>query len=89
MSDIGVGDWVECVAAISKRPHALTIGRLYQVTRVYPGPFSRCEFGVEVSGASSVSESGFSCNNFRPIYRPKQAIIEALKAPPKHVKERV
>jgi len=102
---IGPGDWVECVDAstppgFTLRAH-LAVGRLYLVewVGVVPPGFSNPgapairlmghPSGLNRMGRQTV---GWAIARFRPIYRPKQEIIEALKAPvartPKVVREK-
>lgn len=85
---IGPGDWVECVDA-APRDYAdvrLTLGAIYQVHHVADlGPWG---LGVWLTDNPSASWSGgYHADRFRPIYTPKQELIETLKAPPRRMKE--
>jgi hypothetical protein len=89
MSDLGPGDWVECVDN-GPRPTGLpapelTVGSLYQVESL-----AELDIGIAVylvgrpnprDGAFHAGRqiSGYALARFRPIYRPKQSIIEQLK----------
>lgn len=93
MSDIGPGDWVECVksrAAHPVREHFgghLVVGTIYCVKTVFLGRYADGVQGegITVRGIVAVNaegrEGGWPLEYFRPIYRPKQSIIEALKQP--------
>jgi len=88
-SDIGPGDFVECVDA---RPCAfsgkslLVAGAIYQVYDLDVGVSPDGELGlalslVEISDCDLAGRFVFCATRFRPIYRPKSEIIESLKAP--------
>lgn len=88
--DIGVGDWVECICArtcgcgcFPAGTSVLILGKIYQVETV-------CSHIEESPGLTLVEVSTpgdhhcFPARDFRPIYRPKQELIESLM-----VKQRV
>lgn len=91
---IGPGDWIECVDAANLRlfgiiPTPIISGlrarNLYQVADLAheATPFGRhCVVLLVGCGFQS-----FSLRRFRPIYRPKREIIEALRAPPARVRQ--
>lgn len=73
------GMWVEVVKTAPGA--AEFIGRIFQVSEV--GDWLGEAF-VNLHGWPKPKNwPGWSARSFRPIYRPKQEIIEALKAPPK------
>lgn len=89
---IGPGDWVECVES-RQGTLLLRVGAIYQIEAVRnfewscdgcePGECDQC--GVRCVGLDS-SRPGYSggwiCSRrFRPVYRPKSEIIQALKQP--------
>jgi len=83
---IGKGDWVEC---INDRPppggevFGFNIGDIACVLAVSISPKGNpC-----VALADDPNPAFWSIKRFRPIYRPKREIIEALKAPPIRVRE--
>lgn len=89
---IGVGDWVECIRADPDfaRIRALTLGAVYQVSRVFEIGPSFDDAGEIILALSGVDPGlndqgypyeGFSPDRFRPIYRPKSELIEGLKTP--------
>lgn len=89
MSDIGPGDFVECVNAAPHRfvpGSGLIQGRLYQVREVVTFPNVRgaglrlC--GVTMPAHTNGKEFAWSIDRFRPIYRPRpDSFTELLKAP--------
>lgn len=86
MSDIGKGDWVECIHGNpvdkpSPGQKLLSIGAIYQVEEVgHYAPLS-ADYVVIVGFYSDHPTRGWLASAFRPIYRPKSEIIEALKQP--------
>lgn len=96
MSDIGPGDWVECVGG-NGSPHAWEVakgqkpdrGRIYQVDRVGRAVDRLGQTKPTITLVSPKAwsergrEIGWRVEYFRPIYRPKQSIIEKLKQPAK------
>ena len=97
MDAIGPGDWVECVEAPKGGAYSdegfARVGCIYQVREV----IDRCRGndGVEpgcrlVGQPQIIDDLGLECAYplalFRPIYRPKSEIIEALKQPAPSVK---
>lgn len=85
---IGPGDWVELIG-----PKGVTSwvcpdfvgGGLYCVEElVWTAPCSKCgsseHAGLHLVGKARAKHGWAGCI-FRPIYRPKSEIIEALKAP--------
>lgn len=98
MSDpIGPGDWVECIRQ-GKRG-IFHLGAIYCVEAVERP--SSCEYGcieclgVHIVGTPRPSDviadmsayrDWWPACTFAPVYRPKQELIESLKAPPKRVK---
>lgn len=92
-SAIGPGDWVER----STPSLTLTVGSIWQVAAIgyHTGDrphCSRCAPGptpwVRLVGEPPHPDPRpFCACGFRPIYRPKQSIIEALKAPPKQARK--
>ena len=79
--DIGPGDWVECVDA-SDSPHhllscPLVLGAMYLVVELHPEDAAG-EVGVETR---SIPERIFRASRFRPIYRPKESLIQTLLEP--------
>lgn len=96
---IGPGDWVECVDAQfhASAGVALVLAAIYRVREVLPdailsgggrGPTVRLRNIALPIGPHGV-EASWAISRFRPIYRPKQEIIEALKAPPIKAQPRV
>lgn len=96
MSAIGPGDWVECVDG---SPHAvcgasLVAGKLYRVRDAIPdartargrGP-TLCLVEIVLPIGVHGVEMSWALARFRPIYRPKSEIIEALKQPAPSVRE--
>lgn len=89
MSDIGPGDFVECVD-IAERPgelqtDVLILGAIYRVEQlilVTLPDYGPAVFLVEhpENGPHGLRRC-FAPSRFRPIYRPKSEIIEGLKAP--------
>ncbi len=83
---IGVGDFVECMRLGQKRYAGypgFVVGALYQVARVFPGPFPNGALcGLDFAGhPPAPSRLGWNRDFFRPIYRPRADFIKALKAP--------
>lgn len=91
MSAVGPGDWVECVD-VAPRPNQpsryrvalaqLQVGKLYRVV-------GEAEIrGLIIEGVRAAAEPalGWKVERFRPIYRPKQELIETLKAPPERAR---
>lgn len=90
---IGPGDWVECVDArphrrITVAPITIVFGALYRVAKVIPGgtrDYAALRFWeqdcLRVEGDPLPEPNAWRFVRFRPIYRLKQSIIEALKAP--------
>lgn len=92
--DIGPGDWVECIAPVGLRspvqPEVIG-GNIYQVEGIEPhARCGRCKTfdhpGLHLVNVPRWPAGHAGCH-FRPIYRPKQSIIEALKAPSEREKE--
>lgn len=82
---ISPGDWVEYVG--SDDPNAISMnllvrGSVYQVARLVQarGLDGGLHPALILRG---VSRGAWTIKAFRPIYRPKQELIEQLKAPPK------
>lgn len=93
------GDFVECINACAHRSAGvlLTLGAIYRVREVSAqavlfsgnrGPTLRLCGIVLAVGPYGVEASWAICR-FKPVYRPKSEIIEALKAPPKHAPIRI
>jgi hypothetical protein len=94
---IGPGDWVECVSGRAEtafrtgggsRP--LHVGGMYRIRAMTPvrGSDNVVRPGcwlMEIRGSRWTNglECAFRLDGFRPVYRPKQEIIEALKTPVK------
>lgn len=87
---IGPGMWVEFIGPrIASDLACMTIGSVWHCVRVYDGPSSECELhgdhcrhGTLILAEVSAGDwDGWCAGTFRPIYRPKSEIIEALKAP--------
>lgn len=87
--DIGVGDWVECVETdpCPTYGHLTVVGGIYCVEEVDPtdGTPWACDLHGECLAGGlrfvghSVKPNYFFCEaSFRPIYRPKQELIESL-----------
>jgi len=77
MTDIGVGDWVECVEVevenTSGGEAAFRLGGIYQVDAVgvYEGiPWLTCA-GMPTPIETGYDADGWKASAFRPIYRPK------------------
>lgn len=90
MSAIGVGDWIECIDASGANGGGLFDGGFLVERRVYQ--VAELSFvdgrvpSVRLVGQPALhSDSGrkgsYALSRFRPIYRPKSSIIEALKQP--------
>lgn len=100
--DIGPGDWVECINA-SPNSHGdavpLTLGGIYRVAMVVEtvGFKGECtglglvlhdvEFRFYPIASGAQVPEAFSVRRFRPIYRPKAEVINALLAPPARLLE--
>lgn len=91
MDAIGPGDWVECIDATPPAVDCigqLTLGALYCVydadTDCLRGE-GCCACGisqwVQVEGLPIHEIEAWCAHRFRPIYRPKSEVIEALKQP--------
>lgn len=89
MSAIGPGDFVECVSRSANFPDRLADGAIYSVRAVVPGPFKNSDFGVHLREVDNANPNGWSNHLFRPVYRPKQELIQSLKAPPINAPARV
>lgn len=85
MSSIGPGDFVECVDARPcpiYGPVPLVVGGLYVVSRVEQDTATVFGWSIFLVGVRSGGpHGGFGGGRFRPIYRPKQSLIESLKTP--------
>ena len=86
-ADIGVGDWVECIAEDALRCGFCThVGAVYQVTAIHAdwrgkacavhGPGCRHDI-FDLAGMYDPFQ-GFCAGTFVPIYRPKSSLIESL-----------
>lgn len=90
--DIGKGDWVEALrnGAMLETKH-ICAGSIWLVEAVEAGEAGDCVCcsnacpGLTLRGIDAPYPISGCC--FRPIYRPRDSLIEALKAPPKRVKE--
>lgn len=89
MSAIGPGDWVERWRPWPGRA-ATVVGAIYRVEDVSPveNDCVGCEgcAGLKLQGVKPIAFDGYPCDwvsacFFRPVYRPKSEIIEALKHP--------
>lgn len=83
---LGPGDWVEFRPQHEFPPEhiqlsGLTVGAIYQVLNVFLAGGKGALDLVGVPPYRTSEHRGFSVRAFRPIYRPKQSIIEALKHP--------
>ena len=96
MQAIGPGDWVECVDNAPRPGHlykgCLVLGGVYQVHSIIPRHLvTTGEEALMLVGHVGKNTRGnwdcYTCDRFRPIYRPKQSIINALKQPISHVTE--
>lgn len=92
MDAIGPGDWVECVHAGEFQGNVsrgrLVQGAIYRVRAIgLTGSGCLGVALVEVRDPITDRYNGFwRIGRFRPIYRPKSEIIEALKQPAPSVK---
>lgn len=83
-SAIGPGDWIECVR--TKLPDSPNRGRIFRCEEIVFG-YGCKDCGKECGGLvlfgvrSDHPTGSYSACGFRPIYRPKADLIEALKAP--------
>jgi hypothetical protein len=96
---IGKGDWVECVDAGPFRlfgllptrfPSGLAKGSIYCVRNAWIDrrtPFGGSIWVVTLEGVRPGKGYAWALSRFRPIYRPRQDLIETLMAPPQRVKE--
>lgn len=98
---IGPGDWVECVDA-SLRRVTIASGRLVRGA-IYCVAWCAERHATGVGLVQSIgltdpvmrwyaedgTEGGYVADRFRPIYRPKQELIQSLKAPPINAPARV
>lgn len=98
---IGPGDWVECIARGRGNPPGvqferdapLDVGRLYRVVKVVRGVDRKSgEFreGVFLTWPRTFIggvEAAWPLERFRPVYRPKQTVIDSLTAPPERTPE--
>lgn len=76
---IGVGDWVECIRTAGPVSAASWLGRIFQVSEV--GAWRDQTF-INCHGLPKpTSYPGWAAECFRPIYRPKRELIEALSKP--------
>lgn len=93
---IGVGDWVEAFQSrsggnsVPASKFGFRLGGIYRVSELVWDV--HCSCGDDHAGLNFHTMPqhpyGFAGCQFRPIYRPKSEIIEALKAPPKHAPKR-
>jgi hypothetical protein len=88
MNAIGPGDWVECVSnqvAGCAPQTKLVVGRVYLVTKVGVTPPRDPYPNVPWVRLREVKEDprrwGFRAEWFRPIYRPREELIEQLLQP--------
>lgn len=90
--DIGPGDWVECVdgSRVSRCPDCDWLpeswpveGLVYRVVDVGVNLFG--ESWVELAEFREIDPSGlvvaWDVDRFRPIYRPKESLIQTLLEP--------
>jgi len=93
MGAIGPGDFVECVDlspnASGRAPRILVLGGVYRVDSVgmsthpkQPNEPAVFFWPPRTKQPNGLLHNGFAVWRFRPIYRPKQDLIESLKAPP-------
>lgn len=79
---IGPGDWVECVESGKFACDEVVAGRVYEVAAAGEGRCSRSDCNGVWVRLTNDRVSGDWCGvRFRPIYRPKQELIESLKQP--------
>jgi hypothetical protein len=84
---IGPGDWVECVSnrGVYGAVTQLRVGAVYRVVAVGVTPpedeFPNVPWVRLESAPLRPGKIGFRASLFRPIYRPKSDLIEALKQP--------
>lgn len=85
MTDIGVGDWVECVRSHSHdlSPSCSVVAlQVYQVSWVGEGIWmGQFDFGIQLKEDRLPAECAWRMSDFRPIYRPKRDLIANLSAP--------
>lgn len=95
---IGVGDWVECVDD-SGTPdtawldiHRIYRGSIYRVsdawTDAWGDPVILVGWERESANRCFGHRCGYWVHRFRPIYHPKQELIESLKVPAKRTRKR-
>lgn len=82
MSAIGPGDFVECFK--TEFPSSPRLGKIFQCAAVKATP--RCADSHGKCGAiwlvgDNTPAEGWALCCFRPIYRPKQSLIEDLSRP--------
>lgn len=82
-SAIGPGDWIECIN--SDRADSHRLGRIFQCERVWEAAqcgrrHGACG-GVSLVGDPEPHPFGWALCCWRPVYRPRSSLIEALKAP--------
>lgn len=91
MSDIGPGDWVECIRSADVLTPgglrgAVTAGAVYRVERIFrvEGRCGVCRDHpgtVLVLGQTAESGAGWCPCSFRPLYRPKEQLLRDLMEP--------
>lgn len=93
MGPIGPGDWVECLGySLGNRGYDVSgpkpeRGRVYQVEAVVKGALrdGSTEPALRLVGWHQMSERGarvvYHVGGFRPIYRPREALIQQLMQP--------
>lgn len=77
MSAIGPGDFVECVddAPDEGRAPLVVKGAIYEVSGVFDGPYGPY---LTLAGMDPSPYPGWFLHRFRPVYRPKQELIQSL-----------
>lgn len=91
MADVvGPGDWVECIDAstpANRTYNPLALGALYCVDAVIPRsntcPRDGCTCVLRLAKVVTKPPHmpGFCPSRFRPVYRPKAEVIQALLQP--------
>lgn len=88
MNDLAPGDWVECITIESNplptsKPAGFCIGGIYQISGFSPkgGLFFVKMPTPKDCNCETYPGCGWARSAFRPIYRPKETLIEALKEP--------